>query len=67
MSGTKKCSECGKKMLLVDTGFCQTTYPAKYPQEWCCGCGHRVPAPTRVEKTQERIFMELWEEANRDE
>lgn len=64
MIDTKPCPECGKRMLLVDTGICQTTYPARYPQEWRCGCGQRDPAPARIEKTPDQLFMELWEKVN---
>jgi len=37
-----KCPACGKKMIRRSTGVVLTSYPAQYPWNWWCGCGHSV-------------------------
>ena len=51
---TKKCSECGKNMIKVDTGMVLESCPPQYPQKWWCKCGHEESgAGSRGPRTQE--------------
>ncbi len=64
MVETKKCYHCGKNMIKEYTGVALMTYPAKYPMQWRCMCGHREDAGIEREETEEDRFKRKWREAN---
>lgn len=59
-----KCPKCGKVMIKRFANICLTSYPAKYPWHWWCGCGNTEVGGIVVGKTQEQICREEWEKAN---
>jgi len=58
------CPECGKKMIQRFTGVVLCTYPAQYPWDWWCGCGHKEKGGVTRGKTEEEIAREEWEALN---
>lgn len=60
----KKCLNCGRNAVLIDTGWVWTGIPAKYEQEWMCKCGTVETSAPRVEKTRQEMFKQAWHEAN---
>lgn len=41
-----------------------TSYPAQFPWDWKCGCGHSEEGGIEMGKTIEDRFQETWEGEN---
>jgi hypothetical protein len=64
MDEARVCSVCGKVMIKRDTGVALMSYPAQYPWDWWCGCGHTEPGGVRWGKTEVEMAQNEWEQAN---
>lgn len=67
MSEVTKPCECGKRMILVETGLVLASIPERYVREWWCGgCGRKETAPPRVAENKDAVEYRRWESANRE-
>ena len=63
-SKIKECPQCEKYMILCEDNKVLTTFPAQYPQEWKCLCGHKESWAVRREKIYDSSedFIKNWQE-----
>jgi hypothetical protein len=52
-------------MIKKSANIMLCSYPAQYPWNWWCACGHEEHGGVDVGTTMEEINRKRWEEANR--
>ena len=61
---TRPCPVCGKLMIKRHTGPILDSYPAYYPWDWWCACGHMEPGGSDRGLTDEGAARQEWDRAN---
>lgn len=62
-NGIKKCSKCGKNMIMEYRSIALVTYPQKFPWDWWCACGNTEEGGIERGQTNEEIRQKNWEMA----